>query len=331
MPTVLAAASAGVAERIPHLGERPAALEALGWTGRTADWIALVCLHSGAFTRRQCEAFLETEYRSVGQRFVEPLLVGERPAATEERWGDLNLGPVPGGNPQLGVCWIRSREIYRALGVEHIRHRREASAAVLLRRLLSLDHVLDHLDMPWLATEDAKVEAFESLGIDRALFPRRDYAGRQGGFCRRFFQHKQEIALGEGAATFVYADADDATAKGLGSWADDHRPLWSALREREIAVRVVIAARMHKWLTRAERVLARWQRGGGKPAAAIAERRRIEEAISEVDSTVLAEYGGFDGAVARLDALDELEAAPEASGGGWIDTGTTWLSRRLAA
>lgn len=327
MATGLAAASAGVAARISAPGTP--ALEALGWAGREAEWIALVCLHSGMFTRAQYAAFVGTEHPETLWRFLGRLV--ERTAATQESWGELNLGPVPGGNPQLGVWWIRSREIYRALGVEHVRHRREASPAVLLRRLLSLDHVLDHLDLPWLPTEDAKVEAFESLGIDRALFPRRDYAGRQGSFCRRFFQHKQEIALGEVAATFVYADADDATSKGLGSWAADHRPLWSALREREIAVRVVIAARMHKWLTRAERVLARWQRGGGKPAAALAERRRVEEAISEVDSAVLAEYGGVDGALARLDELDELEAAPEAAGGGWIDTGTTWLSRRLAA
>ena len=318
------------AARIPHLRDRPAALKARGWSGREAEWIALVCLHSGMFTRAQYAAFAGVENPKLLWEFLGPLV--ERRAATQESWGDLNLGPVPGGNPRLGVWWIRSREIYRELGIEHVRHRREASPAVLLRRVLSLDYVLDHLDMPWLPTEDEKVEAFETLGIDRALFPRRDYAGRQGSFCRRYFQHKQEIALGAGAGTFVYADADEATAKGLGSWAADHRLLWSALRERAIAVRVVIAARMHKWLTRAERVLGRWGRGGGKPAALLAERRRIEEAIEEGDSAVLAEYGGVNGALLRL---RELRAGPppEAaeSGGGCIDTGTTWLSRRLAA
>lgn len=329
MATGLAAASAGGAERILHLGDRPARLEAKGWSARDAEWIALVCLHSGAFTRPQYAAFVGTENPAPASRVVAALVAQEW--ASEESWEDVGLGLSPPGDRRSRLCRIWSREAYRELGAEHIRNRRRAESALLLRRLLSLDHVLDHLDLPWLPTEDAKVEAFESLGIDRGLFPRRDYTGRQGSFCRRFFQHKQEIALGEGAATFVYADADDATSKGLGSWAADHRPLWSALREREIAVRVVIAARMHKWLTRAERVLARWQRGGGKPAAALAERRRVEEAISEVDSAVLAEYGGVDGALARLDELDEQEVAPAAAGGGWIDTGTTWLSRRLAA
>ena len=36
---------------IEHLREREKALEQFGWTGREAEWIALVCLHSGVFTR----------------------------------------------------------------------------------------------------------------------------------------------------------------------------------------------------------------------------------------------------------------------------------------
>ena len=38
---------------IEHLRGREKALEPLGWTGREAEWIALVCLHSGIFTRAQ--------------------------------------------------------------------------------------------------------------------------------------------------------------------------------------------------------------------------------------------------------------------------------------
>ena len=36
---------------IEHLRGRDRKLEPLGWTGREAEWIALVCLHSGVFTR----------------------------------------------------------------------------------------------------------------------------------------------------------------------------------------------------------------------------------------------------------------------------------------
>ena len=34
---------------IAHLRGREAALEPLGWTGRQAEWIELVCLHGAGF------------------------------------------------------------------------------------------------------------------------------------------------------------------------------------------------------------------------------------------------------------------------------------------
>ena len=43
---------------IPHLRGREKALARFGWEGRKAEWIALVCLHSGVFTRLQWSTFL---------------------------------------------------------------------------------------------------------------------------------------------------------------------------------------------------------------------------------------------------------------------------------
>ena len=43
------------------------------------------------------------------------------------------------------------------------------------RRLLSLDFVLDHPELPWLPTEPEKVSCFERLGIDPELLPKRIY------------------------------------------------------------------------------------------------------------------------------------------------------------
>ena len=43
---------------IEHLDGREKELESLGWRGPEAEWIALVCLHSGIFTRAQfCDYF----------------------------------------------------------------------------------------------------------------------------------------------------------------------------------------------------------------------------------------------------------------------------------
>ena len=37
-------------------GERAAILRGRGWTPRQAEWLTLVCLHSGVFTRSQDQA-----------------------------------------------------------------------------------------------------------------------------------------------------------------------------------------------------------------------------------------------------------------------------------
>ena len=38
---------------IVHLREREKNLEPFGWSQQDAEWVALVCLHSGIFTRSQ--------------------------------------------------------------------------------------------------------------------------------------------------------------------------------------------------------------------------------------------------------------------------------------
>ena len=52
--------------RISHLKGRELALEK-EWGVDDAEWIAIVCLHSGAFTRGQYQAYFETG-RNRGRR-----------------------------------------------------------------------------------------------------------------------------------------------------------------------------------------------------------------------------------------------------------------------
>ena len=160
---------------IAHLQGREQALEPFGWTGRQAEWIALACLHSGVFIRAQWSRFLDAHPEQV-RRGVHALIA--QGAATEET--------VPGIKGIGRVCRIFSRRIYRALGTEDIRHRRAASEAVLMRRLLSLDYVLEHPGLPWLPTESEKVGAFEELGIERRILPSRLYRGAAGDTPRYF-------------------------------------------------------------------------------------------------------------------------------------------------
>ena len=164
---------------IAHLAGRERALEPFGWTGRQAEWIALACLHSGVFTRAQLSVYLRID-RWQALRFVRAM--SERRLAADETLEGRK------------VCRICGRGIYRALGAEDIRHRRIASDEVLLRRLLSLDYVLEHTGLPWLPTEPEKVGAFEALGVERRILPSRLYRGAAGN-TRRYFPLKYSTMI----------------------------------------------------------------------------------------------------------------------------------------
>ena len=190
--------NSAVSDAIVHLQGREQALAPFGWTGEKAGWIAFVCLHSGAFTHAQCARFLEAHPEQV--RGVVHALIAQGLAAEET---------VPGIRGIGRVCRIFSRRIYRALGAEHIRHRRYASPEVLMWRLLSLDYVIEHPGLQWLATEAEKVVALEALGIERGLLPVRLYRAA-AGTTRRYFPVKLPVALDAERAVFVYADPGHA-------------------------------------------------------------------------------------------------------------------------
>ena len=191
---------------IEHLRGREQALGPLGWTGRKAEWIALVCLHSGVFTRAQFCHYFNTQ-RMTALRFVKALI--EQRAAVE-----TDVIAFNGGGK---TCRISGKGIYRALGVENIRHRRKANRSVVMRRLLSLDFVLEHPGMNWLPTEGEKVEFIEGLGVHSNLIPRRIYYGAVRAQ-KRYFALKLPVAGGDKTVTFAYVDPGHATAVELNSW-----------------------------------------------------------------------------------------------------------------
>ena len=293
---------------IEHLHDREKALEPFGWTGREAEWIALVCLHSGVFTRSQfCRFCSPTAVdRKRALRFVRDL-VGRGVAAEDDR------RIFPGS---AKACRIFSQEIYRQLGIENLRHRREAHTIVLLRRLLSLDYLLDHLELPWLPTEQEKVGFFESLGIPRKLLPSRLFKGAVNKQTR-YFPLQLPIAVDAKTATFAYVDPGHATDTELRSWGRAHRHLWGALRKKGRAVHVIAIGPNHTATMRAGTALRRWVRAAPEatqipdglerddPAAAwaVAEIIRIEQGLLTDDRRVWAEYGDVNGASDRLIAL----------------------------
>ena len=321
---------------IPHLQDRAAALAALGWTGREAEWIALVCLHSGVFTRAQWCYFFEDQHRMPATRFVRALV--DRGMGVE----DDARAIFPGG---ARAVHITHKPLYAALGIPDVRHRRGAKAAttqVLMRRLLSLDYVIERLTLGWLPTEDEKVRRFEGLGIVRAVLPYRTY-GEAGEAQKRFFALKLPVAVDEKAATFVYVDPGQTTDCELRAWGKAHAPLWAALRAQAFAVRIVAIGTGATAADRAEKVLRSWKADGDQPAGTDAagptkadpavrqEIKKLEHAFLNGDRHILRACGGDDVAAERLSFLRNLpdHASAQATRRCAVDRYLTWSTIRL--
>lgn len=291
---------------IAHLKGREKAIEELGFKPAEAEWIALVALHSGIFLRSQYGRFLGGGSGSTARSRARRL------AADLVRRG---IG-VDADIPDAGrACHLKSRAVYRALGAEHIRHRRDAAQATLLRRLLSLDCVLGDPGLPWLPTEPEKVEAFESLGVERRAFPKRIYGSRGGGRTVRPFGWKMPVAFGEGAARFVYVDAGGETQDEMLSWGAEHAALWSALAGAGVRVEAVAVALDPDRASAAERVLAKWKERGIKEpdgrmvGGEIEELKVAEEALASLNDTAMARWGGLQGTIDRVAGLQRQRDA----------------------
>ena len=309
---------------IEHLRGRDRKLEPLGWTGPDAEWITLVCLHSGVFTRAQFCDYFNTG-RPQALRFVNSLV--ERRAAVESKHFTFSGGTKP--------CRISSKAIYKALGVENIRHRREASKPVLIRRLLSLDFVLQHPAMNWLPAEPEKVEFFEKLGLPLSLLPRRIYYGVAANL-KRYFALKLPLAVDPETITFVYIDPGNQTDTELHSWGAAHGPLWDALRKKGRQVRVIGIAVENVAVERAARVLQAWAKAKpGTPVKGLTvkqEIKAIQDAIIQNNTEFFIPYGGEPLAMKRAAALMRMPPQPEANGATGtvsIDDYSTWQAVRF--
>ena len=306
---------------IEHLRGREQALASLGWTGREAEWIALVCLHSGVFTRPQfCHYFDADRKRAL--RFVKALI--DRKEAVESEW------PVVNGGGKS--CRISSKPIYRALGIENIRHRRKTTVPVLRRRLLSFDFVLEHPGLNWLPTEGEKVEFLEGLGVHSNLVPRRIYYGAVGAQ-KRYFALKLPVAGGDKTVTFAYVDPGRESTGELNAWGAAHGPLWDAIRAKGRRVEVIAIGAELDTVLRADRMLQLW--AAAEPGKVIEgltikqEIRAISDAIDNRDMEFLGQYGGMGEAGKRYMALEQLPEANLAEGVS-IDDYSTFRATRFS-
>ena len=160
-----------------------------------------------------------------------------------------------------------------------------------MRRLLSLDFVLEHPGLNWLPTEGEKVTFFEEIGLPSRLIPRRIYYGAVGAQ-KRYFALKLPVAGGDKTVTFAYVDPGHATAVELHSWGAAHGQLWDAIRAKGRRVEVIAIGAELDTVLRADRVLQLW--AAAEPGKVIEgltvkqEIRAISDAIDNRDMEFLA-------------------------------------------
>ena len=308
-------------------GECAATLRGLGWTDRQADWLTLVCLLSGVFTRSQYQARYNVT-AGPATRFVRALM----DAGVAREAGRLDRRAYR----PTSICQVYGRSLYRALGIEDDRHRRSASPELTMRRLLSLDYVLERPDLGWLATEPEKLGYFQRLGIPLAVLPhrlhRRPFADRP---TRRYFHLKLPIAGSGTTTTFVYTDPGGGRrlqSDRIGSWVAAHAALWDALRDGGGAVHVVAVTRTEDAAATNAAVLETWRGPPAPPIPRSETDQQLIDAVELVKTTdnvrPLDKYGGVIKAVnAYRRILDREEAARGPAR--YIDAYSTHVAERL--
>ena len=127
-----------------------------------------------------------------------------------------------------------------------------------MRRLLSLDFVLEHPGMNWLPAEPEKVEFFEKLGLPRPLDSAPDLL--RCGLATRSATLRSNCPLPWTLKPSPLPTSIRATRRirELHSWGAAHGPLWDALRKKGRQVRVIGIAVENATVDRTARVLEAW-------------------------------------------------------------------------
>ena len=143
------------------------ALEAFGYTEEEARFLYIVATHSGYFVARQFLAFTGAYWGNRTTTFWNKLHT-KKHARTE-------------CFPKSGVIHhLYSRRLYRQIGREKLRNRREHDIEFIRQRIAMLDFVLANQDRTYLETEPEKVRFFcDQLKVPNPFLPSKTYHGQR--------------------------------------------------------------------------------------------------------------------------------------------------------
>ena len=97
---------------VAHRRGREKARESLGWKGGRAKWLALVCFHSGVFTRTPAAPVLEAHPKQVRRRVLALLAHGLRGGA------DCAKEHIPSTIRYMSLRIVRGAQSPRAVGTD---------------------------------------------------------------------------------------------------------------------------------------------------------------------------------------------------------------------
>jgi hypothetical protein len=199
-------------------------LQSFGYTPQEAHFLYLVATHSGYFMARQFLAFTGAHWGKRTTLFWTKLQTNKH-ARTE-------------CFPQHGVIYhVFARKLYRHLGRENLRNRREHEIAYVQRRLAMLDFVLGHPDFDYLETEPDKRAYFDRKhGIPSHHFPSKTYHGKRDSeptvrcFVDRFPMYV-DCSSAASVITFSYIQPAEANLSEFVRHLEAYLPLFRELSE----------------------------------------------------------------------------------------------------
>lgn len=204
-------------------GEREQEIRRFGYDPDQAAFLCLVALHGGYFLSRQFPDFVGKQRGRCVTNLIEKAVA---------------LGHCRTHVYRHNRCvyHLFSKPFYKAIGEEDNRNRRERRVFTIKNKLMGLDLVLAHRQRRFLATEQEKIQFFETeLGIERSSFPTRRYQSRSKKTAtHRYFVDKFPLFVEEeeGAAkrlTFTFIDEDVVTGTGFETHLRQYAPLFKHL------------------------------------------------------------------------------------------------------
>jgi len=202
------------------------ALKALGYTESEARFLYIVATHSGYFVARQFLAFTCGHWGKRTTTFWDKLYT--------KKHGRTEYFPKSGK-----VYHLFSRKLYRQIGRENLRNRREHEIEYIQRRIGILDFVLSHPQCEYLETEPEKVSYFcDQLKIPIHFLPANIYYGQKTSQPTvRYFVDKFPMFRGSNVSSplpvvkFTYLQGPEASLTEFVHHLETYLPLFRQVSE----------------------------------------------------------------------------------------------------